>query len=85
MVDIRQLIPEDHGHLYEAWNNYVFDTPGATVYHLVEWKDIIEETCGLRSHYIYAVDSKDKVCGVLPLIRSKSHLFGTYLTSITVF
>ncbi|MDX9701525.1 MAG: FemAB family PEP-CTERM system-associated protein [Candidatus Auribacterota bacterium] len=85
MIDIRQLIPEDHGHLYEAWNNYVADQPVCSVYHMVEWKEIICKACYLRPYYFYAVDGSDRICGVLPLFRSKSFLFGTYLTSIPFF
>lgn len=85
MTDIRALISEDHAHIYEAWDNYVMQSSITSVYHLVEWKNIMEDAAGLTTRYIYAVDNDDKICGILPLVRSKSALFGTYLTSIPFF
>ena len=69
----------------QKWNEYVDANPKSVCYHTIEWKTIIEKSCKLESFYLYAVDDKEKIHGILPLFLSKSKLFGTYLTSIPYF
>ena len=85
MTKVRSYNSNSKG-INKAWNTFVLNHPNSHCYHLIEWKDIIEQAFGLQSFYLYAVeDSEDKICGVLPLIFSKSILFGRYLTSIPFF
>jgi len=67
------------------WNEYVYSSAHSVCYQTIEWKKIIEKSCKLKSFYLYAVDEKNNICGVLPLFLSKGKLFGTYLTSIPYF
>ena len=69
----------------EGWNRFVFNHPDSQCYHLIEWKDIIEKAFGLRPFYLYALTDSSEICGILPLIFSKSFLFGKYLTSIPFY
>ena len=70
----------------QAWNEFVYQHPSSQCYHLFEWKDIIEQAFRLQSFYLYAQNgSSGEICGVLPLIFSKSFVFGRYLTSIPFY
>lgn len=73
------------GHANDSWNEFVKMHPESHCYHLAEWQGIIKSAFGLRGHYLYAVDEKEKICGVLPLVLSKSLLFGTFLTSVPFY
>jgi len=68
----------------DKWDDYVNDHPAGCVYHLFGWKNIIEKSMGLKSHYVYASEN-GKICGIVPLFLSSSVLFGRYLTSIPFF
>jgi len=65
----------------EEWDKYVYDSPQATMYHLAGWKDVMEDTFGLRSHYLSAKEG-DQILGVLPLLHIKSRLSGHFFTSM---
>jgi len=69
----------------DSWNEFVKMHPESHCYHLAEWQRIIKSSFRLKSTYLYAVDENQKVCGVLPLVLSKSLLFGTFLTSIPFY
>ncbi len=75
----------DNSNSAKLWNDYVDAHPEGSIYHLHEWQEVIQEAFGLKSFYLYAQDNDNKVCGVLPLILSKSMVFGTYLTSIPFY
>jgi FemAB-related protein (PEP-CTERM system-associated) len=64
----------------EGWDECVRRVPGATVYHLASWKEVMEQTYGLKTHYLLAKEA-GQVLGVLPLLHIKSRLAGHYLTS----
>jgi len=65
----------------EEWDKYVYDSAQATMYHLAGWKDVMEDTFGLRSHYLFAKE-RDQILGVLPLLHIKSRLSGHFFTSM---
>ena len=63
------------------WDEYVYDSPQATLFHLAGWRDVMEDTFGLRSRYLFAREG-DQILGVLPLLHVKSRLFGHLFTSM---
>jgi len=64
-------------------DDYVIDH--GTLYHLSIWSEVIKNVFDHDTFYFYAVDSGNKVCGVLPLAYLKSNLFGQYLVSMPYF
>ena len=75
----------DQKDVREKWNRFVLNHADSQCYHLFDWKDIIEHAFGLKSFYLYASRNNDGICGILPLIFSKSFFFGRYLTSIPFY
>ena len=65
----------------KLWNRYVIDHPESTIFHTVEWKEVVEEIFGHPSVYLY-VEKEGTIHGILPLFLIKSFLFGTFLTSV---
>ena len=65
-----------------AWDAFVARTPEATFCHLSGWRDIMADVLGHECHYSAAVDDEGTWCGVLPLVRVRSPLFGSYLVSM---
>ena len=63
------------------WNNFVRTSPDSTVCHLHAWKKVIEQAYGHRTFYLAATDESG-IQGVLPLVLTRSPLFGTHLTSM---
>jgi len=49
------------------------------------WKNVIEKTYGHKTHYLMAVDPKNTIAGILPLVHLKHFIFGNNLTSIPYF
>ena len=64
-----------------AWDRFVFATDGTTFFHRAGWKSVLNETFGLRPHYLIA-EREGQIVGVLPLFLQKSLLFGNALVSI---
>lgn len=65
-----------------AWNAYVHSNTESFAYHLAEWQTVIEDSFALRTFYLYAKQPNGAIQGVLPLVLSKSAVFGTFLTSL---
>jgi FemAB-related protein (PEP-CTERM system-associated) len=63
-----------------AWDRFVFDHPHGTPFHLMAWKESIEETFGYEPKYLIAVTG-DQVRGVLPLFLVANMLMGKRLIS----
>ena len=71
-----------------AWDRYVDSHPGAELYHLWGWKEVIEKTYGHDAYYLTAVDPtrpKSAFVGVLPLVHLKHFIFGNNLISLPFF
>ena len=64
-----------------AWDAYVRLNRDASPYHEWVWRDLIGKTLGKETHYLQA-QRDGEICGVLPLIRLKSVLFGDFLVSL---
>jgi serine/alanine adding enzyme len=77
MVRIISANDEDEA----RWDAYLDER---AIYHHAyrfRWKRIIQKVFGHRGHYLIA-EKDGAVCGLLPLIRFKSALFGTSLVSV---
>jgi len=66
------------------WDGFVSAHAGSSLYHLYAWRDVIEETFGHRTFYLFAVDDSG-VAGVFPFVRLKSLAFGHMLVSLPFF
>jgi FemAB-related protein (PEP-CTERM system-associated) len=72
----KRLERDDQG----RWDAFVQEMPKATLFHLSNWRGIIETGLGHRCHYLYA-EQAGKISGILPLAEIKSRLFGHALIS----
>src|SRR5712671_3203405 len=63
------------------WQTYIKNAPNASLYHALEWRDVLRRAFGHRSWYLMAQDD-GKTRGVLPLVEMKSSLFGHFLVSL---
>jgi FemAB-related protein (PEP-CTERM system-associated) len=70
-----------HDHREAEWDRYVRSAPGATFFHQLNWRWLVERTFGHRAHYLTALRD-GHIAGVLPLFELKSLLFGHSLVSI---
>lgn len=64
------------------WDAYVEVHAHATGYHSWAWRAVIERAFQHQAHYLAVRDASGTICGVLPLIRFKSWLFGRFLVSL---
>ena len=64
-----------------AWEAYVTRHPQATLFHTLDWKQVVERTFGARPRYLMHL-RQGKVTGVLPLFHVKSPLAGNALISV---
>lgn len=68
----------------EQWDNYVHATPGSSIYHLSAWSPLIKKLFGHDSYQIAAIEDEE-ICGILPIVRLKSSLFGDFMVSMPYF
>lgn len=73
---VTTLKPEQHA----RWDAYVSRTPDATFFHLAGWLRAIETSTPHRSHALLA-ERDGEICGILPLVHTRSKLFGSALVS----
>lgn len=64
-----------------AWDAYVMAHPAGTFFHLSGWQRVLQNALGHRTHFLVA-EQDGAVCGVLPLVHTKSLLFGNNLSSM---
>lgn len=64
------------------WDAALSHLPGANFCHLLGWREVMAEELGHRTHYRVAVDGEGRTCGLLPLVRVRSRIFGDYLVSM---
>ena len=55
--------------------------PAATMYHTLEWRDVLSTTYGYEAHYLVAKEG-DTIRGVLPLMKAKGFVRGTRLVCL---
>ncbi len=65
-----------------TWDAAVARDPAATFCHLAAWRAIMADVLGCEPLYTVAVDDTGRWCGMLPLVRVRSALFGDYLVSL---
>ena len=63
------------------WDRFVAACPEATFFHYAGWKKIVEQVFHHRAYFLYA-ERGGEICGVLPLARVNSWLFGNSLASL---
>jgi FemAB-related protein (PEP-CTERM system-associated) len=63
------------------WNRFVNAHPGASGYHVWEWRRVFEEAFGHETVYL-AARHEAEVVGVLPLVVFKSRVFGRFAVSL---
>src|SRR5206468_11141260 len=68
----------------QRWDEYAHGSPGAQLYHLYGWRDVISQTFGHPTYYLSATTSS-RIAGVLPLVHLKSRVFGNMLVSLPFF
>jgi serine/alanine adding enzyme len=66
------------------WDAYVGEHAEASAYHGYAWRSIVRTVFGHETHYL-AVRDQISLCGVLPLVRLKSALFGDFMVSLPYF
>lgn len=65
------------------WDGYVNSRPAlSSPYHGYAWRRVVEEAFGHECQYWMARDWSGRVCGVLPLVRLRSRLFGDFAVSL---
>ena len=76
-LSVRLCMPDDLAGVVR----FLETTPMASLYHQVDWLEVIERTFGHRCYYLVC-KREGKVTGVLPLVHMKSRIFGNMLISI---
>jgi len=74
---IEQLTQNDEN----LWDDYVLKTDGATFYHLIGWKKLVEKVLRFKSIYLAAKEGPE-IVGILPLFLTKNLFFGRKLISV---
>ncbi|MFN0303287.1 MAG: FemAB family XrtA/PEP-CTERM system-associated protein [Burkholderiales bacterium] len=64
-----------------AWTRFVDASAEATMFHRIEWKDLLEQVFRHRTHYLVA-ERSGSIAGLLPLAQVRSLLFGHSLSSL---
>jgi FemAB-related protein (PEP-CTERM system-associated) len=67
------------------WDAYVAGHPQASFYHQYQWRTVVEKSFGHDSFYLAAVNAEGTICGILPIIRLNSRLFGDFGVSLPFF
>jgi FemAB-related protein (PEP-CTERM system-associated) len=75
------LVEPARGSDREAWQAFVESCPDSTFFHRFEWRELVEEIFGHRTHYLIARRG-GSIAGVLPLAHVRSRLFGRSLVSL---
>ena len=64
------------------WDKFVETCSEATFFHKVGWKNVIEDSFGHRTYFLYA-ERNGAIEGILPLAHIKSMVFGNSLVSLS--
>jgi FemAB-related protein (PEP-CTERM system-associated) len=65
----------------EAWTDFAVRSAQATLFHRIEWLDVMEQVFGHRGRYLVA-ERGGALAGILPLAQVESLLFGKSLVSL---
>ncbi|RJS71848.1 hypothetical protein CW714_05200, partial [Methanophagales archaeon] len=69
--EVQQLDKND----YNRWNDFLKTHKNATIFHTIEWKNVLEETFGYKPEYLVVKNSEGKIVGISPAFSVKT-LFG---------
>lgn len=64
-----------------AWDAFVRRAADGTFFHLIGWKEVLEDVFGLRAHYLVARRGAE-IAGVLPLFELRAPLMERCLLSV---
>jgi serine/alanine adding enzyme len=67
-----------------AWDQYVQNSPVASLYHVTGWQRVIARAFGHQTPYL-AAWQQDRIVGLLPLTFMQSLLFGKFMVSLPFF
>ena len=76
-LEIQELRKSDE----KEWDAFVREQDTSTFFHLIGWKQVIEESYKHKPYYLIAKEN-DEIKGVLPLFLMKSVLFGKKMISL---
>jgi len=76
-VETGELKPNEEA----AWDEFVKSSPSGTLFHLSNWKRLVEKTLGRRCFSLVA-RRNDRITGVLPVSWVRSRIFGSSLVSM---
>ncbi len=65
----------------KKWDDFLNTANRSNPHQLWGWKNIFEESFGLKAHY-FTAQTNGTIHGVLPMLHVKSPIFGNYLTSM---
>ncbi len=65
-----------------SWDQYALGHPAATGYHTLAWRHVIGKVFGHQTYYLMAKNAGGDVRGILPLVYTKSPMFGRFFTSV---
>lgn len=63
------------------WQSYVERAPNASIYHRIEWRNILHRSFGHRCWYLVAREGR-ATRGVLPMVEMQSSIFGHFIVSL---
>jgi serine/alanine adding enzyme len=67
------------------WNSFVAGREDASLYHRAEWTGFIGRVFGQQTWFVEARDAQGRLTGVLPLVRQRGPVFGSFMTSLPYF
>jgi len=79
-VDVAQIGDEAAA----DWDAWVTAAPAASIYHRYRWRHIVRKVFARETFYL-AARRQGHLCGILPIVRLKSRLFGDFLVSVPYF
>ena len=62
------------------WDTFVQQSPNGGLFHLVKWKQVIENTYNHQTRYLLA-KADEQIRGILPLFIIQHPIFGTHVSS----
>jgi serine/alanine adding enzyme len=67
-----------------AWDAFVASAAESSFYHKYGWRQVVARSFERETHYL-AARRAGRICGVFPIVRLKSLLFGDSLISVPYF
>lgn len=77
-MNIEQLTKKNEA----EWSGFINLHPYSSIYHTLEWKQILEKTYKYKPYYLLAKNNQDEITGILPLLKVDSFIFGNRLVSL---